>query len=126
MKEESIINYIKLSNKLNLSNIEDDDAACLVLAQNKFPKIYSGLLTSPGYTPNNELENMLLNSSNATYDYILDLRERDLTKTALNKRQESISKHKIEYDTIIRYLTEQPFAGASLWIQEIDQALQKI
>ena len=125
LKEESIIRYINISNKLNISSMEDDSVANKVLSDNKFPKINASLLSSPGYTSNEQLEHMLLHSDNASYDYILDLKERDLTKNALHKIVNLCEKHKSDLDVINKYLNEKPFAGASLWKQEIDTFLEK-
>jgi DNA topoisomerase-2 len=124
-KEDSIIRYIKMSNQLNISSL-DDDNAIIVLEKHKFPRINSSLLSSPGYTKNEELEYLILQSENASYDYILDLRERDLTTTSLQKRQANLEKHKKEYNIIINYLQEQPFPGMSLWLQEIDKLIEKM
>lgn len=124
IKEESIIKYIKISNKLNISSIEDDIIASEVLANNSFPKINSSLLSSPGYINNDSLENSLLHSEEATYDYILDLRERDLTINALTKRQKNIEKYINDHNVIKSYLNESPFPGATLWLQEIDSLLK--
>ena len=126
IKEESIIRYINMSNQLNVSSMEDDAIASRILSDNKFPKINSSLLSSPGYTSNDTLETKLLHCNDATYDYILDLRERDLTKTALQKRIEACEKHKKELVKINAYLQEKPFAGASLWTQEIDSFLNAL
>ena len=123
-KEESIIRYILMSNKLNISSMESDIVANTILANNNFLKFNSGILTSPGYIPNDQLESIILHSDSATYDYILDLRERDLTKQALQKRQELCDKHKKELSIVSKYLTEKPFAGASLWLHEIDNLLK--
>lgn len=126
IKEEAIIRYISMSNKLNISSMESETIANKVLADNKFPKINSGLLTSPGYTSNDSLEQKLLHSEDATYDYILDLRERDLTKLALQKRYTVCDKHKADLLVVNNYLSEKPFAGSSLWLQEIETLLEKL
>lgn len=125
IKEEAIIRYISMSNKLNISSMESETIASQVLEKNKFPKINTGLLGSPGYIDNDILETSLLQES-ANYDYILDLRERDLTKTALQKRIELCTKHNSELIKIREYLNEKPFAGSSLWLQEIQLLLDKI
>ena len=106
--------------------MEDDEIVYKTLSDHKFPKINSGLLNSPGYTNNDILENKLLQSEDATYDYILDLKERDLTKTSLQKRKNNCDKHKLELNYINKYLDEKPFPGSSLWLQEIDILLSKL
>lgn len=125
LKEDSIIRYITESNTLNISSMNDDTSAINLLQKNKYPKINLSLLTSPMYVSNDKLEYLLLNED-ANYDYILDLRERDLTKFALATKKISRDKHNTERTKILEYLNETPFAGASLWRQEIDNLLSKL
>jgi DNA topoisomerase-2 len=124
LKEESIIKYISYSNMLNISAIEDDEKACLILSNNGFPKINTGLLHNPSYTNNDELRHLLLDSEDATFDYILDLKERELTKNALQKRQDKLIKLKEEYQYIQNILVEKPFIGASIWKEEISKFIK--
>ncbi len=126
IKEESIIRYIEISNELNISAMEDDIIASNILEKYKFPKINSSILTSPGYISNDILEYKLLYDINATYDYILDLKERELTKTALHKRNQDCKRLKTELEQVNIYLNEKPFAGSTLWLQEIDKLIEKI
>lgn len=124
LKEISIIRYIEMSNVLNLSSIEDDISAKQLLKIHEFPGINVSVLNSPGYTDNDVLEQKILIIDE--YDYILDLKERELTKSALLKRLNNLEKYKNEYTIISKYLSEKPFAGASLWLSEIDTLIKLI
>jgi DNA gyrase/topoisomerase IV subunit B len=124
LKEQAIIKYIDMSNDINVSSIEDDEIAKKVLKHHNFPGIQVGLLVNPGYTSNDKLESLILKDNE--YDYILDLKERELTKLALQKRKNNLQKHLSEYDKVNKLLKEEPFAGASLWKDEINLLLKHI
>jgi len=124
IKEESIIKYIKMCNILNISEMNSEEDINNLLFKNEFPKIHLNLLNSPLYTTNETLELLILNGINSSYDYILDLRERDLTKLALQKRYNSCDKYKQDLIIIDQYINEKPFAGASLWLHEIKELLK--
>lgn len=126
MKITNIIHYIEQSNALNVPSMESEEVAINILQNNKFQKINSGLLHNPGYTKNSELYNLLLYGENASYDYILDLRERDLTKTSLAKQKDLLVKANKELEMTDINLTEKPFAGKTLWKNEIQALLNKL
>jgi DNA topoisomerase II len=122
LKEKQIVRYITMSNELNLSSIEDEDTAGIVLSSNGFLRINSKLLHNPAYI-NDNLEDLILKSDGSTYDYILDLRERDLTKVSLQKRLNSIEKLTEEYNLTLNHLKD---GGTSLWLEEIDTLLKRL
>lgn len=126
LKEENIIRYIVLSNELNLSNIYDEQKIEEVFKIHKFPKINTGLLHSPGYVDNDELSISLVDTKDCTYDYILDLKERELTKVSLEKRKEKLEKLKENQKALNKYFNDVPFVGASLWLDEINELLDKL
>lgn len=124
LKEESIIRYINMSNKLELPKMKNEEEVVTLLKNHKFPGINASILSSPGYIKNINLEKAILAENN--YDYILDLKERELTKEAVIKRQTSLELYKKEYNIVLNYLQELPFPGASLWKKEIDNLLKHI
>lgn len=58
----------------------------------------------------------------ATYNYILNLRERDLVGTAFARREAKLAKIEAELREVEGYLAERPFAAASVWRRELDAA----
>lgn len=123
VKEESIIKYIIMSNELNISNVEDEDKANEILSCHNFPKINSKLLHSPRYTSNKDLEKLILHSEDSSYDYILDLRERDLTKKSLQSREHALEKIKQEQNITLGHIKN---SGSCLWLEEIDKLLSTL
>jgi DNA gyrase/topoisomerase IV subunit A len=126
LREESIIKYIELSNKLNIPKVNDEEKVVEILLQNNLPQINNTLLNSPMYTSNDKLRDLLLHSKDATFDYILNLKERELTKQAVNDRITKLNKIKEEYNKWNNYLHEKPFIGSSIWLEEIETLLKFI
>jgi DNA topoisomerase II len=123
LKEESI-RYIAMSKELQLSSIDNEDSVIVLLKSKDFPGINASILSSPGYIKNTDLEHSILSENN--YDYILNLKERELTKESVVNRKKLVEKYQKEYNVIKAYLQETPFAGASLWKMEIDILLKHI
>ena len=59
----------------------------------------------------------------ATYNYILNLRERDLVLKARQKREAKVAKLVAELAEVEKILAEQPFAAASVWREELAKVL---
>ena len=109
-----------MAHTLNLAKINDDESASKLLTKHKFPKIYHVLLHNPQFTENSELEHLIMEGVNSSHDYILNLKERDLVKSAVDKRQKRIISLRSELCKIVEQLAE-PMAGASIWLSEIDE-----
>ena len=135
--EEEILRYIELTGtnpELKISSIvEHEGAARKILAEHKFPRIHQSKIKQPGFSSLKELEACVVEAvggeiSSAeeeedvkpTYNYILNLRERDLIKTAYAKREQKLAKLREEMTQIEGILQEKPFPAASVWLQEIN------
>lgn len=60
-------------------------------------------------------------SGRASYNYILNLRERDLIKTNVEKRCAKIRAYEREIADVAVTLAESPFPAASVWLRELDE-----
>ncbi len=118
-EESQILLYINLSSKLNLSKCLNENDAEKILQDNNFIKLNTSFLRTPMYTTNEELRNQTMN--NASYDYLLNLRERDLLKSNANKIEQKIEKLKLELQEYINQLSELPTPCASVWLSEIEK-----
>jgi len=114
-----------------LSKLKNAAAAAVPLRAEHFPAVNSGLLRSPGHTPTADLEALCIgdpdgdsdddSASKRTFKYLLDLRERDHLQDAVAKRAAKVADLEREIALVNELLAEQPFAGASLWLAELDQ-----
>lgn len=119
-EEQNIIRYIGMSQKLNLASLDDDDAADSVLKANDFPRIYQTLLHAPEYTTSDELVKLVINGPKSTFGYILNLKERDLIKSSVTKREKVLAQLTATRDVYVSQLSESPVPCASVWLSEID------
>jgi DNA topoisomerase-2 len=119
VEETETIRYIALANELDLAREQNDDSLIAVLTENKFPRLNSGLLHRPEYTPNADLRRLVTDGPGASYNYILDLKERELVQSAVAKRQKKIEALRDDLERVRGQLAEQPIACASVWRKEI-------
>jgi DNA gyrase/topoisomerase IV subunit B len=119
LEETEILRYISLAAELDLARVENDETAVSMLKDRQFPPINVGLLHRPEYTPNVELRERVLADTDSAFNYILNLRERDLVKTAYVKRERLLDKLRTELARAESLLAERPIPCASLWRSEI-------
>jgi hypothetical protein len=120
LEEEQIIRYIGMAAELDLANVADDDVAAEILRGRDFPPLHRALLHRPEYTPNADLHRLVTAGSGASYDYLLDLRERDLVQAAVVKRRKVLEGLRVDLARVETQLAERPVAGASVWRAEIE------
>ena len=120
--EEETLRYIELAHKLELSKVDNVFVVEAVLASQAppFVKFDNGLLHSPGYTSTEDLRPLILEGPGTNYDYVLNLRERDLLRSAAEKRRKGGKAARVRLREILGYLDDVPFAGARLWVEELE------
>ena len=84
MMEENIIRYIENPDKDLIKEL-DEESASISLDKLGFIRFNHAIINSPKYTNTADIEAIALGPT-ATYDYLLDLRERELVISAKNKR----------------------------------------
>lgn len=119
LEEEEIVRYIGIAVSLDLARVQDDAVAAEALRSHKFLPLNKGLLHRPEYTPNETLRELVLSGPGASYDYILDLRERDLVLTSVARRQKILVGLRANLERVNAQLAERPVPGASVWRAEI-------
>lgn len=122
LMEEQTIKYINCSKELDISSIEDDDEADRVLEENGFYRLNANIIRSPQYEKTDNIKFLALEGSNISYKY-LDLRERELLITARNKRIAVVEKLCEELGHIEAALIEKPFAGMTIWRNEVEKII---
>jgi hypothetical protein len=113
---EQTLKYIMARHKLQINNLKRAEQVEL-LEREGFVRINKTLLNSPGYTPNDRLEELILRGPDISYDYLLKLNSYDMSEETVDE-----TKNKIESDR--KYLAEMmkpdKFPGARLWLKELD------
>jgi len=129
LEHQEILKYIDLcksNSDVKLCNMKDDEEAAIILSKNGFKSIDSSLIRNNKYVSNEELEKMISNNDGLKYDYILNLRERDLTEKAASMRIESTKKLEALISKNINLIKETPTPCGSLWLKEIDEVVSKL
>jgi DNA gyrase/topoisomerase IV subunit B len=121
VEEEQIIRYTAMAAELDLAEVEDDDVAAGILRDRDFPPLDKSLLHRPEYTPNAQLRELVTAGPGANHDYILDLKERELVRTAVVRRQKVLEGLRGDLVRVAAQLSERPVAGASVWRAEIEE-----
>ena len=124
MMEENIIRYIENPDKDLIKEL-DEESASISLDKLGFIRFNHAIINSPKYTNTTDIEAIALGPM-ATYDYLLDLRERELVISAKNKRIYNLEKLKEEYDALMGLENEIPFTYASVWKLEVDRVITAI
>lgn len=120
IKMEQMIKYCLNYTKYNLSR-KSRDYADKLLETHLYIKINNHHLENPSYTKIDVLEDYI--QENASYDYLLDLRDKDKLDTAIEKHQEKLATYKKELEDLQR--KDPYFKGATIWLNELDE-LNKI
>lgn len=137
---KEIIRYIEQADAIQISKCENEKDACQALRTHKFPLIYLTGIRNPGFTPIGEISNFIIESTQdydiaedeeaeteeerkqpkgPTYNYILNLHERDLIQSALEKRRKKLGELEKKLVTVMAVLAEKPFAASSVWLEEL-------
>jgi hypothetical protein len=124
MMEENIIRYIELPDK-NLFKELDEESASKSLEKMEFIRFNHTIINSPKYTKTSDIE-AIATGPTATYDYLLDLRERKLIISAKNERVANLEKLRDEYSKLLELGNERPFTYASVWKTEVDKVIAAI
>lgn len=120
LEEEQIIRYIGIAAELDLAKQVDDDTAFEILKIRGFPLINHSLLHRPEYILNVNAHSLITTGSGASFDYLLNLRERDLIQNSVIKRMK-VLKTLYEQLAIVKQQLSEPLAGASVWRAEIEK-----
>jgi DNA topoisomerase II len=124
--EENIIRYINESPDLKLSQIKDEGIAIEMLRDKNYSSIDTNLLSHPRYVATDQLEFLITQSHANKYDYVLNIRERDLIENVRIKREVRVEIMKKELKELLEALAVKPFAGANLWMRELGKVKSAI
>lgn len=117
--EEEVLRFIPLAAVLDFNKKTDRASAIAVLEEHQFKPFNSGALRRPGKGRAEAVRRKVMDCAANRYDYLFDLKQGDLTQCAVQKRQARLEERRQKLDALNAKLAERPFAGASLWVQEI-------
>ncbi|MDE2097660.1 MAG: hypothetical protein KGL39_10465 [Patescibacteria group bacterium] len=127
VEQENILSYCRVYDTLGLKKL-DEEKATQVLANKGFAALDSRLLHSPGFTPPETLRTLIVEGPKISYDYLLELNDRNKLATSVKKRAEQLEKLREELAAAQAALDEKPFAGVTQWradIAEFEKAVAR-
>ena len=95
------------------------------LERENYNRINESLLKSPKYTATNMLQELILNSSSATFTYLLTLNNIDKSAINSKKRKMALKAKETELIELEKSIKKDIFMGSTIWLQELDN-LEKI
>lgn len=117
---KSIIRYIKESKELNLARRAVADMELrLATADPPYDKYYVSLLDKPEFTPTEDLRRLILNGSCASYDYLLNLSDKNKSKEALASREKRLAELEGQLAELVEKASRGRFRGAEIWQDEL-------
>ena len=124
---ENIIRFTVEQDSYGITNKTPESKFIEILRQNKYDAFNKSLLFNPEYTPIKELEALILNHKDASYEYIVNLTYRQLLEEACQKRSDELIdlKQKLEEALSDCLVDEKKFIGQKTWLKELD-VLEKI
>lgn len=99
------------------------------LESQKFDRLYAAFLESPEMKREPDVTARVLDPKRASYDYLTNLRECDMSKTSRERfaeRHQRLLEDLRALDEHSRIDVGKPFIGAGIWLEELDELEKKI
>lgn len=119
---ENIIRFSENRDNYNITNKTPEIQFNKILKKNKYDTFDRALLLSPKYTHIDDLEKLILNSENSSYEYIINLTYRSLLEEACKKRSEELEAEKLKLQNLLDDCETdgKKFVGRKTWLAELE------
>jgi DNA topoisomerase-2 len=124
IEQENEIRYVKCG--FDIKSYRSLDDLSEMLKREKFVRIDSGLLHRPEFTPVDKLYQTIIEGPRSSYDYLINIKDREKIITELRKKEISLEDQRQELNELIEQLSEKPFIGYKQWNADIDHLLSVI
>ena len=119
---KNIIKFTKNHQEYNITPKTTEEEVVKILTKNKFDTFNETLLKNPKYTEIKNLEKMIINSTElgTTFDYLTNLRYKDMIESACKKRNVQLK----EYEQKLKDLmldNDEKFKGKQTWLKELKE-----
>lgn len=126
LEQEQILRFIPEAQALKLAEVASETDAAALLEARGFAPLDTALLHQPGFTLTAALAQLIEHGPGASFNYLLDLKEREKLGAAVSRRKERLQKMREELASVAEQLEEKPFAGVTLWRTEIEKFKQVV
>jgi hypothetical protein len=119
---KNIIKFTKNHQEYNITPKSTEEEVDKILNKNKFDTFNDTLLKNPKYIEIKNLEKMIINSPElgTTFDYLTNLRYKDMIESACKKRNAQLK----EYEQKLKDLmldNDEKFKGKQTWLKELKE-----
>jgi len=120
---ENVIRFIEMNRerRANIAELSDEEAEAF-LDQHQFARMNVAALNSPNLKYEPHVAERV--ARDASFAYILDLRERDKTREGCAKFERALSAYRAQLDALLADAAPgpgAPFIGARIWLAELDE-----
>lgn len=129
---ENIVRYIHMKREETIKSIAQTtvEEAEKILTEAHFNPLDTAALESPEIRFEVHVRERIINSSNASFAYILNLRERDVTLDGCKKFETELAKERAKLAELTAFaaidMPSAPFIGAKIWLSELDTLVARI
>lgn len=117
--------YSKEHDKYHITNKTTEEEAISIIKENGYQMFNHTLLENPKYTSINILNELITKEEyGASYDYLLNMRDRDKTEETFLKRQEKINELKDKLNLLSD--KNEKFKGSNIWLKELEELNEAI
>jgi hypothetical protein len=117
--------YSKEHDKYHITNKTTEEKAISIIKENGYQMFNHTLLENPKYTSINILNELITKEEyGASYDYLLNMRDRDKTEETFLKRQEKINELKDKLNLLSD--KNEKFKGSNIWLKELEELNEAI
>lgn len=119
LRMENIIRYVRaVEMRLATRKI---DVMRTMLTEANYLRICADVLSSPKFTPTEELEAIILRSDRASHDYLLDLSDKAKSEEKLVEYEATLDKLRAELNELETLASQGKFRGAAIMERELNE-----
>lgn len=117
---KNLIRFNKIYETYGINNKTPEEKAIAILTDEKYQTFNKTILENPKYTKTEDLEDIILRGDKSSYNYLLDLSLRQLTKKHYEDRKKKLK----ELEEYLKELEDEDnnkyFKGSGVWLKELD------
>lgn len=125
---KNIIRFTKNHQDYNINPKSTEKEVNDILSKHKYDRFNATLLHNPKYTEIKNLKNLIIkkytdkvdDSSNINYDYIVNLRYKDMIESACKKREKNLQELNQKLKDLLDDNGDSNFKGYKTWMSELD------
>ena len=117
MHKQNVIKY--LSEEKYIIKCSDEETMNALFKSKGYPMLNKAVMKDPKFIANADIWSEFI--EHGTYDYLMQLKERDKTDRHIQKLNDKKIVLENELEKLQENLREKPFPGAKMWLKELNE-----